>query len=95
MKETGIRELKAHLSQYLKNVGNGDEIIITDRGKPVARLSSVKLNSENNKVYELLSSMAKKGLIKVPEKWGKPALPPKRMVITGSTISEAVIEDRR
>jgi prevent-host-death family protein len=34
----GIRELKAKLSAYVSRAANGEQIVVTDRGKPVARL---------------------------------------------------------
>ncbi|MBM3780792.1 MAG: type II toxin-antitoxin system Phd/YefM family antitoxin [Acidobacteria bacterium] len=34
----GIRQLKAELSQCLRRVEAGEQIIITDRGAPIARL---------------------------------------------------------
>jgi prevent-host-death family protein len=36
--EVGVRELKAHLSELLGRAGAGESIVITDRGRPVARL---------------------------------------------------------
>lgn len=33
----GIRELKAHLSEYLRAVERGEQLTVTDRGRPVAR----------------------------------------------------------
>ena len=36
----GIRELKAGLSEYVKRAGKGEQIVVTDRGRPVARLVS-------------------------------------------------------
>lgn len=33
-----MRELKAHLSELLGRVGAGESMVITDRGRPVARL---------------------------------------------------------
>ena len=38
MKTTGIAELKAHLSRYLEQVKSGQEVVITERGLPVAKL---------------------------------------------------------
>lgn len=35
----GVRELKAHLSQYLARVRRGETVVVTDRGRPVARLT--------------------------------------------------------
>lgn len=34
----GIRELKAHLSEYVGKAAKGENIVVTDRGKPVAQL---------------------------------------------------------
>lgn len=34
----GVRELKANLSEYLARASAGEEIVVTDRNRPVARL---------------------------------------------------------
>lgn len=34
----GVRELKAKLSEYLGRAAAGEAIVVTDRGRPVARL---------------------------------------------------------
>ena len=38
MKAVGIRELKARLSQYVREVRRGEVILVTDRGEVVAEL---------------------------------------------------------
>jgi antitoxin (DNA-binding transcriptional repressor) of toxin-antitoxin stability system len=35
---TGIRELKTHLSRYLRQVAGGETILITDRGRVIAEV---------------------------------------------------------
>ncbi|MCF8557525.1 MAG: type II toxin-antitoxin system prevent-host-death family antitoxin, partial [Candidatus Nanopelagicales bacterium] len=37
--DVGIRELKARLSHYVRVAREGERILITDRGRPVAVLS--------------------------------------------------------
>ncbi len=37
--QVGVRTLKAHLSEYLTRVRAGEEVIVTDRGLPVARIT--------------------------------------------------------
>lgn len=37
-REVGVRELKAHLSEHLRNAQRGQVILVTDRGRPVARI---------------------------------------------------------
>lgn len=41
MKKASISILKAHLSRYVDAVKSGEEIIVTERGRPVARLSGL------------------------------------------------------
>jgi prevent-host-death family protein len=36
--EVGIRELKARLSSYVARARRGETVVVTDRGRPVARL---------------------------------------------------------
>jgi len=38
MRRAGIREARQHLSALIEAVRRGHEVLITDRGKPVARL---------------------------------------------------------
>lgn len=38
MRRAGIREVRQNLSALLREVRKGREIVITDRGEPVARL---------------------------------------------------------
>lgn len=38
MKAVGIREFKARLSQYLRDVQAGEVVLVTDRGKVVAEV---------------------------------------------------------
>jgi len=38
MKAVGVRELKNRLSEYLRLVRGGEEILVTDRGEVVAEL---------------------------------------------------------
>ena len=38
MKAVGVRELKAHLSRYLRDVAGGEVVLVTDRGTVVAEL---------------------------------------------------------
>jgi prevent-host-death family protein len=36
--EVGIRELKARLSSYVARARRGETVVVTDRGRPVARI---------------------------------------------------------
>jgi prevent-host-death family protein len=62
MKTAAVSEIKARLSEYLTQVKAGMEILITDRGKPVARLVPL---SRSKGLKESLVQMEKQGLIRV------------------------------
>lgn len=39
-----VAEVKAHLSAILEAVANGEEVVVTKRGKPIARILPEKQN---------------------------------------------------
>jgi len=42
MKQAAISQLKARLSEHLDMVKRGEEVLVTERGKPVARIVPVE-----------------------------------------------------
>jgi prevent-host-death family protein len=62
MKTTAISDLKAHLSDYLNQVKSGAEVLVTDRGKPVARIVPISNKTRSRGSF---SRMEKEGLIKL------------------------------
>ena len=38
MSTVGVRELKEHLSEYLEQASRGEQILVTDRGRPKAMI---------------------------------------------------------
>ena len=91
MISVGVRELKNNLSKFLRSVKSGEEIVVTDHGKPVARM--VQERPEADSVDEALRRMEAEGLITratKPLRKNIP-MPPK---VPGKPLSEIVIEDR-
>ena len=39
--DVGVRDLKAHLSDYLERAAGGEFITVTDRGRPIALLAPI------------------------------------------------------
>jgi prevent-host-death family protein len=94
MQMTGIKELKNRLTYYLKQVRKGDQIIVTDRGQPVAILHSITQVEETSTVEAKLASLAARGLMRLPEKWnGLPRI--KAVKAAGKPASQMIIEERR
>ena len=63
MKVVAVSELKASLSRYLAGVKVGEEVIITERGKPVARLTPIA--DPRNHEELRLREMERQGLIRM------------------------------
>lgn len=62
----GIREAKIHLSKLLKHVKNGNEVILTDRGRPVGKIVPLKteeLSLEERIVIRLRNGWMKEAFI--------------------------------
>lgn len=94
MQIVGIKELKNRLTYYLGLTKEGDNIIVTDRGIPVAILHSLDTVEEKASVEERLASLAKRMLLRLPIKKGK-LEPIKRPRLKGKSLSEIIIEERR
>ena len=92
MISAGIKELKNNLSRYLARVKMGEDVIITERGKTVARI--VKEDPGNASIRIALTPLVEKGLVTLPsQKINKEALSPVK--VPGKPVSEMAIEDRR
>ena len=62
MKTITVSQLKMSLSAYLRQVKTGEEVLITEHGRPIARLLPIANPTEH------LQDMEKKGLLKRGEK---------------------------
>ncbi len=83
----GIRELRAGLSHWLDLVGRGESVVVTDRGRPVARLTRV---DEAPAIQRLIEE----GIVR-PAKRPKTRAHGRPRVQAEATISEIVSEQRR
>ena len=92
MEHAGIAELKARLSGYLKKVRAGEEVLITDRGHPVARLAPVA--SRGAEVSNHLEEMERQGLVKIGSGRMPDGLQQRPCVTGGYTAAQAVIDAR-
>lgn len=61
MKKVAVSEFKASLSRYLSAVKAGDELLVTERGRPVARIVPA---SPTEAMTERLARLARSGLIR-------------------------------
>jgi prevent-host-death family protein len=63
MKSAAISKLKASLSEYLDRVKAGEEVIVTERGKPIARITP--LHGDRSSFTPYLKELERAGLVKL------------------------------
>jgi prevent-host-death family protein len=62
MKTTTVSKLKASLSEYLRSVKAGEEVLVTERGRPIAKLTPA---TSSDMLPDQLVEMEKQGFIKI------------------------------
>jgi prevent-host-death family protein len=85
--EVGVRDFRDHLSEWLAQVKSGREIVVTERGRPVARVVST---SGSSRLEELIRS----GTVTPAKEQAKPADAYPRPRPRGS-VTDVLIEQRR
>ncbi|MBI4192275.1 MAG: type II toxin-antitoxin system prevent-host-death family antitoxin [Betaproteobacteria bacterium] len=92
--EVSIREMKNRLSKYLKLVQAGKDVVITDRGRPVARLTLAGRTVEHTET-EVIERIKALPWVR-PGNGGKVrgAKRPIRLKPGDKTAAEMVLEDR-
>jgi len=83
--EVGVRALHDRLSEHLERVEEGAEVVVTRRGRPIARLSAMGS-------ADPLEDLVRRGLVTPPD---RPRSPRQARVKARSAISELVAEQRR
>ena len=81
-----MRDLKNNLSRYLERVRDGEEVVVTDRGRPVARLCAI--DASTNRLADLIDA----GLATPPKTKRRTAPTP---IKSAGIVSDLVAEQRR
>ena len=91
MRTTSVTDLKARLSLRLKQVQNGESLVVTDHNRPVALLQPLPAGSGNERLVALTAA----GVVSPP---GRPmdidafrAMPSARCAVP---LSAAIVEER-
>lgn len=85
--EVGIRELRANLSRWLREVRSGREVVVTDRGEPVARL--LPAAERRDPVEELVA----RGLASPPLAPAEP-IDPRKLPKPSGSVTEVLLAMR-
>jgi prevent-host-death family protein len=85
--EVGVRQLRNELSRWLALAREGQEVVITERGRPVARLVGVSATGGLDRLVEA-------GLVQLPRARRRSARTIERVRAKGS-VADLVAEQRR
>ena len=93
MRTTNIAELKNHLSSFLADVKRGEEILISDRNQPIAKI--VPLHNTSDFSAEELS-LAAAGILRLPEESevSESFFKEKRSALKSETAIKAITDER-
>ena len=93
MSTVGVKELKDRLTQYLRRTKQGEEVVVTERGKPIAVIQPIQSATRVVSLQARLAKLAARGLLTLPTR--KPLKKVRRVRISGPPISRTILEDRR
>ncbi len=87
----GLREANQKFAQAIRAVRAGQDVVLTDRGRPIAVIRRIAADDEAAR----LEAMAASGLI-TPAKHAGPMPPPRWRpeVVKGESMAETVRRDR-
>lgn len=85
----GVRDLKSRLSAHLDRVKRGEELMVTEHGRPIARLSPVGTHIDR------MTALVDAGIVRPPPATAR-RLPAKRVKLAGSdSLDDEIAAQRR
>jgi prevent-host-death family protein len=82
-----VSELRAHLSEWLERARSGQEVVVTERGVPVARILGLTTASA-------LERLTEQGVISRPLRPDRPAATGRRRPRARRPVSDILSEQR-
>lgn len=85
--DVAISTLRAELSRWIERVRGGEEVVVTDRGTPVARMLPIDSAS-------LLDQLVERGVLSRPQRAHRPAARGAARVRASGPVADLVSEQR-
>ncbi|MBV8359017.1 MAG: type II toxin-antitoxin system prevent-host-death family antitoxin [Deltaproteobacteria bacterium] len=86
----GLREANQNFSSIMRRVRAGEEVMLTERGKPFARIIPIRYGREEAGIQQMI----KEGLLRPAEKPGiMPDWKPRR--VRGGILSTQILREER
>lgn len=86
--DVAVSVLRAELADWIERVRGGEEVVVTDRGTPVARLVAVDS-------APLLERLTREGVLSRPRRAARPTATGAPRAQASQPVSELVGEQRR
>ena len=86
--DVAISTLRAELSSWIERARAGEEIVVTDRGTPVARLLAID-------TAPLLDQLVERGVVSKPRRADRPTAQGASRVRASGPVADLVSEQRR
>ncbi len=93
MTTVGVKQLKNRLTQYLRRAKHGEEVVVTERGKPIALIQRIESADRVTSLEARLAKLAVLGRVALPTR--RPLRQVRRSKVIGRPVSEIILEDRR
>lgn len=87
MAEVGIAQLRRELKDWLERARDGEEVVVTDRGTPVARLTGVE-------GAPVIDQLVAEGKLSRPESPGRPDPGADEPIRPSGSVSALIVADR-
>jgi prevent-host-death family protein len=94
MKAAKVSELKAGLSKYLARVKRGEQVVITERGRTIAKI--IPVPPAEGAEEERMRELERLGIVSIPE---HPGIPPEYWTLElpkdpDDLVLKALLEER-
>jgi prevent-host-death family protein len=93
MSTVGVRELKNRLTRYLRQTKQGGEVVVTERGRPIALIQPIQSAERAASLDARLARLAAQGVVTLPTR--TPLKRVRLVKVSGTPVSKAILEDRR
>jgi prevent-host-death family protein len=93
MRSTNIADLRNRLTQYLKEVRAGEEIVIRDRQRPIAKIVPFTPDEQEDDADLVAAGLIRKGTGKLPASFWKTRGPRVPLNVAVSAVSRDRDED--
>jgi prevent-host-death family protein len=85
--DVAVSELRARLSHWLERAREGDEVVVTDRGVPIARILGLAATTT-------LERLTEQGVIARPSRRGRPTAAGRHRPRSRRPVADIVSEQR-